>query len=1789
MLRRPRNWLIGSLSLALVAVILVAPPPPLAQAATTPAGALALGTGMSGRVDPRTGQFSVTAPLAHVKGLGQAEVDFDLSWDQARAGTSVDRSGWGMGWSVGTTFINPNGQKRVYPSNGGSYTIDPSQPSGLTYYKLQDLTFKQLTAAQTLRARPGATAVSYWYTIAYDDGRTDYFDINGNLAARVDRFGNRTDVRWQSPLTNVWRPTTITDSYGLVTTFGYPSKATVIISSPERSDGIQPVTTVTLSDTIAGPGTYTVQQIADPVGNQTTFGYGKSGGPASFVSSVQSATGAKTAISYQVPRYQPSLVAVQTVTVTDGNGNQLSPTQTFNLNPELPAPENNSFHNYTGNPVYHPVAGSDPLFASGDTNYTYSTGLTVGTTTTVSTYDALHRLKKRRISVAPPGKQPVLAQTHVLDYDAPVQVPRVLPANYARVNDVAHTASAISSVTGTTPSAPRTSTISTAYDDHGRVLSTVDEVGATTVNEYGPYGLVTKQTTTGVDGSVAQTVNTPIAAGSGVAGAGLAIDTSVTSVGQPGETPAARQVTGYTYDLRGQVATRTLSWAPEAKPDLGRGGGPDTIVTKYDRTVSDDGLSVTLKTTVGAGTDAAEVTNSTVDIVSGQTTSSVDALNRATSLSYDAIGREVSRTLPGNLTTTTAYTPTSTTSSGPDGRITRTTTDLLGRTIRVSDNVSNRKLTTDPTTRTLSASSYSSDGSTVTATDQKGRVSTSVVDAFGRTVSQVGATGVGRLTAYDDGAAHTRTAAIVPDDATLPQRSTTTAYDQRGRVVTSTTSFPAGGQQPGPAGAQAALPLPPDLETATQYNDLGQPEESSGNDLKLVTALTGPGGIAESSTATPTDPTAFPGAPITATTARSLSGAAVSRTLSQGDQTSEAVDYTYDAAGKIATATDPAGRETSYTYTADGQPQTKTTPSGAVTTWTYDPTSGLLATVEVTSPNAPTRTVGYLRVPAGQSGAGQVKTITDGSGTITYGYDVDGHRTSVTYPDKTSTQSSYNDLGQLVTSTDITGAVTTYGYDPTEGTLLTAVQKRGSATLASVTYGYDTLDRVRTTTRGNGIVTTNTYTADNRLALQSTTGPTSQVLESHAYTYDDHGNVATKTDSNLPGGSAAVPGGGNTWSTIYSYDAYNRLIGSATYAGVLTNGKPAGVALTQVAYGVDLGGDVTTTRTTYRTTGTRPTAKTTTTTDAIDNSGRLTTRTTGANSASQTFDADGRVLTSLNGLTNTYTADGAPATTTKTDGTTITYVRWPDGTLRSAVTKRGDGTQQLVGYHYGTDGALTNDSTADTGTASGTTTSASYLLGAGREARTLLPGATPTGAAGTTPAAQVTTGPGTGYVVRDRHSNVVGLIDSGRTVTATYGYTDYGATARADGRPATVGTVDGGRTNPFGYTGAAPRGPMTELDTARVQFPYRVYDPSTGRFTSADPVDAHNLYQGFRANPLNYSDLGGGITVFDAVMDALFAIIFVVTAIVTFGTGLLPAAAAIGAAEAADVTASVVATTVSSVLSVASNLTGAATSAALAIDDDFTLATGKGVFNQGQRNLVTAVNTGASVLAGASGLAQGATASSVEVLEDTTHAKSLTTDVNRLNNPVPQVAGPEPEPELPAGQPDQPAPADQVQLPQQQQGGNGGQVRGIQDEAGPNQADQANNPLGGQPPNQPDQVQSEIQNPQPPPQLPGVDPPPPNRGLPAAAEEQLPSAQSNVDKSDSVVVRDPITNAANETEQQVRSRTNSLNAFPEGGTGPDMVQRLGDVPITSSASAPETLVDFPNRSVLVVQQPEVPQ
>ena len=125
---------------------------------------------------------------------------------------ALDRSGFGPGWSLGVSFIDPATPVTVYPANGGAYTAGGTYASGLQNYPLQDLVFHRESGG-------------FAFEMAYDDGRVDGFDGNGNLVSRTDRFGNRTQFTWETAGEGRWRPSSITDGYGLTTTFTYTGES----------------------------------------------------------------------------------------------------------------------------------------------------------------------------------------------------------------------------------------------------------------------------------------------------------------------------------------------------------------------------------------------------------------------------------------------------------------------------------------------------------------------------------------------------------------------------------------------------------------------------------------------------------------------------------------------------------------------------------------------------------------------------------------------------------------------------------------------------------------------------------------------------------------------------------------------------------------------------------------------------------------------------------------------------------------------------------------------------------------------------------------------------------------------------------------------------------------------------------------------------------------------------------------------------------------------------------------------------------------------------------------------------------------------------------------------------------------------------------------------------------------------------------------------------------------------------------------------------------------------------
>ena len=1561
-------------------------------------GAFNLGSNLSGSIDARTGQFSASVPLVSVPSVGDSGIDLTLSWVQARAGAGQDRMGWGLGWSLGMSYVDPSGPNgvTVYTAAGGSYSVasdgTTTFPSGLQDYVLDDISFAQVTDDEQLPARPPAVPdpVTYEFTLTYDDGRIDYFDPNGNLVARVDRFGNRIDLQYQSTGLNQWQPTAIIDAYGLTTTFSYvqnDQNSTVTVSSPKRSDGRTETSVITLG---AGPNNdTTVDSITDPVGRTTSFQSQLVGNnnDQEFLDQITTQGGAQSQVTYAENDYTDAnndtiaLLYASSLAVTGPDG-PLNATRYFNIDP-TPNPDQHNYAGNNGNNYLNPT--QDLLFGSGDTTYTYTTEIYTESTATFSTYDSAHRLVGRTVTANDANDNSVVVQQQNMFYPPLVAIDQGVapPPNYTNPTSTSITSYSRSGPNGPTGPADttgpgRTVTTKTAFDSHGRIQSATDETGAVTTITYDDshgYGMPISTTTTDPAGQVLRTVSTTLTADH------KSIQSTTQADLNASGKVSARSVVSYTYDGAGRPTSQTTTWAGAAPP--GNGGGPASTTTHYDNTFDLNARTRTIAVTSGFGTNDATTTKTVVDLVSGQAVKSIDGAGLVTQRSYDEVNRILEVTPPTGLATTTSYTnadPDNNVAAGKtvteaDGHVTVTAYDATNRVATVTDNVRNGVFVANAN-RPISTMSYSADGTTVSSTDRAGRTSTTVVDPVGRVVSQTKPSGLTTTTSYDD-VDNTTTDRTYGVGDTAPSEITGKAYDAGNRVTSSRTTYP--------VSSRTYLVDPAQL---TSYDGLGRVTSSTADDLTAVPDFAGPGGVPITTTIGPAKTARAPGTPVVATDQTQLNTDITKRTLSYvgtGQQASPGPSQTTDALGNVRTETDGLGRTTTLGYDGDGRPTTQTAPDGTTSVQNFDPATGQLMSLVSTSPQGAKVTTSYTYVPAGKLGAGLVSTATNESGTITYGYDADRNQTSVAYPDGSQVRYDYNDDGTLHTMTDITGAVTTYAYNP-DATMKSATQVRGTTTLASVGYLYDDLRRIHTVTRGNGLVTTNTYTPNNLLGTQTTLDGKGNQVEAHSYSYDNHHNLRQRIDSTAqPSTCVLICGSGastyGTYTTTYKYDAYDRLIGSAVYSGPSATGTPR----TQQAYVLDVSGNIqTSTQTTSIPAGTRPTTTTQTRVNTYDAAAQLTTRTVGSTVTQQSHNLQGQVLTSLTGSTTTYRPDGLPATVAA-NGATTTFSYWADGTRRRAVSTGGGAGTTTIDYHYGADGALVNDTTTQTGGTNAGSASASYLMTGGREARTLLPGTTGAGkSAGRTTAlaAPVTTGAGVGYILRDRHNSVTALVDSSGAVTNTYAYDNWGAPALLDGRSgqlkgATTGTLPG-TTNPLQFGGAAAKAMYTDSGLGTMMLPSRFYDPSQARFTSPDVVDAHNLYLGFDGNPIMNLDPTGQDSVTDTVLDVLYVAIFVISAILTYGAATAAFAAVSAAAE---ITAAVVVPAVAESVALAANAVGAVTSG-IRFADDMEPA-GKKFLTADQRsdlsNIATVAGSVAGVAGGVAGLAHGAEAAATDV------------------------------------------------------------------------------------------------------------------------------------------------------------------------------------------------------------------
>ncbi|MET7568794.1 RHS repeat-associated core domain-containing protein [Streptomyces sp. NPDC005492] len=542
---------------------------------------------------------------------------------------------------------------------------------------------------------------------------------------------------------------------------------------------------------------------------------------------------------------------------------------------------------------------------------------------------------------------------------------------------------------------------------------------------------------------------------------------------------------------------------------------------------------------------------------------------------------------------------------------------------------------------------------------------------------------------------------------------------------------------------------------------------------------------------------------------------------------------TYDDNGNVftttdatsATATDPATAKVTYAYDNLNRPLSVSQGSTVLAAHTYDTAAGGLGQLAsaTTYSGGKAYTTSVTGYDADGRATGTKYTLPDdgmgmaGSYTYSYGYDAAGHQTSVSYPavgglPAETVTTAYDGLGL---PTKVTGSLGTTYVDATNFDTLGRLTGRTYGTTATTTttaqrsYAYDDstgtgwLSNITTTTSTKGTVQNDSYTRD---ASGQTTGLKDNLTgQSECYTYDELDRVtrAWTTEAATGCSGAFTPDLTSTALSPYQLDY--------TYDGIgnlqkVTSTTSSGAAVRDYVY--------------------------------PGYSADQSTYTAGA--------AQPHGVTSIatSSGTNAYSYDAAGRMKSRTESGISTDYAWNTLGQLTKTTVHATGGDKTTSYVYDPDGNLLERVAP---------TESVLYLGAQEihKAGTASPVATRYYSDGTSTSAMRVAGTGNGtltWVMSDLQNSSQVTIDTATGTAGRRRYLPFGA-QRSTSLPSSTDRGFLGKTEDD----------STGLDILGA----RAYDPTLGRFLSADPMSSPYAPQGLNAytysrnNPTNFSDPTG--------------------------------------------------------------------------------------------------------------------------------------------------------------------------------------------------------------------------------------------------------------------------------------------------------------------------------------------
>lgn len=863
-------------------------------------------------------------------------------------------------------------------------------------------------------------------------------------------------------------------------------------------------------------------------------------------------------------------------------------------------------------------------------------------------------------------------------------------------------------------------------------------------------------------------------------------------------------------------------------------GGGETFVTTTTNTYTND----TANWFLGRLTRA-EVTNTLPDLSSATRVSEFSynaqtglltqeviepgtALALTTTYAYDAFGNQLTATTSGpdivSRTSNSSYTP--------DGRFAASATNALGHT----------------ETRAF-------DGRFGTATSLTGPnnlTTTWAYDGFGRTVREARADGTETTWSYDLCAGQCPAGAVY----LVEQRQIVTAtgfdYAARSKVYFDKLDRELRSESEGFDGTP--------VNADTLFNALGQVTQTSrpyfqgtaAQDIQWTTATYDDAGRPDTTTAPDGGISSVAYAGLTTTTTNALNQDAIQTKNALGqvitvtDHLGASNDYFYDPFGNLEETADDAGNQVfmtydirgrktamddpdmgawSYDYNALGELTSQTDAKGQIVTMAYDKLGRMVSRSE--AEGATTWTY-----DTATKGVGKIHQVSGPNGYLSVAtYDSLGRPSSSSetiFGEVFTTSVTYDSASRIASQTYPTGFAVDFAYTATG--FLDQVSENGGSTVYWTAIDINAEGQVTEELLGNGLITQRAYNPETGLpdSIQTWNGPTA--VQNDAFVFDLAGNL-TQRSSNT-----------QFRQEEFTYDGLNRVTGTTLRDNVTQQ------VLNTTSYAYDTIGNITWKSDvgsyTYGAGGAGPHAVT-----AVSGGP--------AGTLAYAYDLNGNMISGA-GRAITWSSFNKPVVID--DGAELTFTYGPNRARIQQKIKTGGGpnnttTITYVGNLYEKRVPGTNDAEH-----------IHYIRAAGTVAiYTEIDDGNPSTDK-------------TRYLHRDHLDSIVALTDETGAVAEQLSYDPHGKRRAVDWQPA--GAPITAQETPRGFTG------HEHLDTTGlIHMNGRVYEPTLGRFLSADPIiqfprstQGLNRYTYVNNNPLSFTDPSGFFSIdiggfIDSVVD----------------------------------------------------------------------------------------------------------------------------------------------------------------------------------------------------------------------------------------------------------------------------------------------------------------------------------